>query len=781
MTLTLGTLKEIKKENKIKELENFTNIFESAFGEGNKTTEWCCMDLIEEALLSLNDDKLKEKCVLFFLNNYILVDESDIIIRLYLNDMIRVLLIVHNQSTIITFCNRLLDFSANHEIVKLPIFDDNKTTKTFFEIIIKVLNTKTTPVYLLKSICKFLLLIEPLQFNTFFQYHIVQVIYVRFKDLWDFMLENDKELLHQCHHEYTTSTESKINYYSESISHLLFVYAHILSINNDSDLLNFGFKPHVLTLPVEFFSILNSLTSVHDFEISWSAACVLIEYSLSENKIHQSIKNIHHVVLKLISEELSKKFNFYNTVTKYNIPLNFLPLSLLVTVLKLSPSLSDSLNDINYIKTINNIINTTYNENNSNMSYFKAYKFSMCLTILSFLCANKDKSKLNISKHLKNNIIINTLDIHCQLLNHIQTINTTEITMKLLRIINISTRLVYSCCLLLRSMSRSASLLRTYFTSNNIIIPLMSILKFDSNTLKNKNSIYNIAFIHENSLQILVLGVISNLVIEFAYTRDRINIDDLLTMLKSFLETPIYEDKIISSLSVIRNALFGNDRLFKTRFLEIIGLFDIFKFCSNANIEIQIQSFNVLRNLLADSVKDGNIVYNKFTEFNNQFNFNNNIPPVDFVEFLRINLHNTRSNKLTRAICYCLIHLSASNINNKISLLKNRLLLEDLLEILVDSNETELDNDLVWEIKTCIAWIIINLTFKDGNSNFYSLTRFNDDEAIQLFEISNRSNLLINLGFPEALKRMASGCPSLDFIERAGKAIFQMMISSNNN
>lgn len=775
MTLALETMTENKNDNKIQEFENFINLFESTFSKGNKTTEWCCMDLIENALLSFNDDKLREKCVLYFLNNYTLSEESDKIIRLYLNDMIRALLIVYNESTIITFCNRLIDFSSNHELYKLFIFDNNKITKTFFETLIKIMNTKVTPIYLLKSICKFLLLIEPLHFNTFLQYHIVQIIYFKFKDLWNILLDYNKTLLNEFRHDYTISTESKINYYSESLSHLLFVYAHILSINNNSDLINFGFKPYVLTLPADFFSILNSLTTVHDFEISWSATCVLIEYNLFEKKPTDSIKGIHSVTLNLVSEELSNKFNFDNTISKYNIPLTFIPLSLLVKILKLLPLLSDSLNDINYINTINNIINSTYNEKSSNMSYLKAYKFSMCLTILSFLCANKDKAKLNISKHLENNIIINTLDIHYQLLNHIQAMNESEITIKFLRIINISTRLVYSTCLLLRSMSRSASLLRTYFTSNNIITPLMSILKFDTKFLRNKDSIYNIAFVHENCLQILVLGVISNLVIEFAYTRDRINIDDLLILLKNFLETPIYEDKIISSLSVIRNALFGNDRLFKTRFLEIIGLFDIFRFCNNANIEIQIQSFNVLRNLLAESVNDGNIVYNKFIEFNN------NTSCTDFIEFLRINLHNSQSNKLTRAICYCLIHLSASNINNKISLLKNRLLLEELLKILVDSNETELDNNLVWENKTCIAWIIINLTFKDGNSNFYSLTRFNDDESIKLFEISNRSNLLISLGFPEALKKMASGCPSLDFIERAGRAIFQMMVSSNNN
>lgn len=761
----------------------FTRICQHVYNVNLENDNAGNIESILQTLNTISNAKLREACIIHLLETYPLPEQgTDLIIRLHLNNLIKVVLITMTELTISSFCEKFINFFRKVELLKLTIYGKDHNLKLFLKKLMNILKKRSSPVHLSNSICKFLLFIEPLFYNRMLQLNIVEVISKRFSRLWTLLLNDDtfkisnqlskNKSLHGYH---SVSLNSKVDYYTEPLSQFLFLYTHIISSNTNEEFHNTAYHSltKIIPIPNEFLVGLLSLTTAYNYEVSWAATCVLIEYNLPKEEIKDIVRLVHPLVLDLISRESISKIKFQNIVSKYNIPLTLMPLSLLVKLLKVSPPLTTSLNDLNYIQTINELINRSYNSNKKHLSIVESYKFSMCLTILSFLGATKDKAKLSISKGDSNGIISKSLELHGKILHGWP--KPENVTTRHLKVLRISNRLTYASCLVLRSLSRSASLLRTYFSSNNLFELLTYILEFDIMVLNNlMPDSENTAFLRELSLETLILGVLSNLVIEFSSTRDQMNIDKVLSLLKLYIQNAVYENTLIAVLSIVRNALFGNDQVFKSKFLEIIGLDEILKLCNNENVEIQTQSFNCLRNLLADSMGEGNKIFDEFDIF---------MPEYDLFEFLRLHLHNSHSDNLTKSICYCLVHLAASDINNKIGILKNKLLLNELLEILLDPIKNDSTSDISWEIKTCIAWIIIDLTYKEGsnNNNYYKLTRYSDDEAIELSDVANRSRLLMKLGFHDALKKMASSCSSLDFTERAGKAIFQMIVSTGSD
>lgn len=769
---------------KVKTVPEFTKLCQSIVSKGDKTQYWTNVQLIEDALGSINDPVTREQCVLQFLHNSDLSDsDNEVVIGRRLENLISITLPAMTNSTTASFCNKWIAFCRETETNNI-VFSHNLKNRLFLQQLVIILKKKTTPIYLSASISKFILLLEPTTFNAFLQLNIAEILYKQFWQLWNQILHDDKmDIKNQpqfstaIRGSHPVSLESKINYYTQPLSQFLFLYAHVLSANNDFDLCQENVSKHnIIPISEEFITCLLSLAASYNYEISWAATCVLIEYNLHMEEVADVVPLVYTTVLELISRQRLNEIKFRNIVLKYNIPLSLTPLSLLVKLLKVSSSLPVLLNDLDYIQTINDVIKNDYDIHGKNMSHVNAYKFSMCLTILSFMGVTNDKAKLNISKGNANDLICETLDIHCKMLWRWPHI---EITTRHWKVLELSIRLTYASCLVLRSLSRSAALLRTYFSSYRYIEYLINILKFNTSLLKYQNSSEKKIFMHENSLQTLVLRIISNLVIEFSATRDHLNIEELLNLLNSFLEGDTYDETVIATLSIVRNALFGNNKIFKKKFLEIITLDKIFQFCDDKNEEIQILSFNTLRNLLTDSFNNGSYIYSEFDAFKSTgtyFDYN-----TDFVEFLRIHLRNSKSTKLTIAICYCLIHLAASTVDNKVSLLRNKLLMQELLELLTEPITNEASSEDVWEIKTCIAWVIIDLTYREETTDTYNGSRYSNHSDLELLNVSNRSNLLMKMGFHDALKKMAVGCPNLDFTERAGKAIFQMIVSTSSN
>ncbi|KAG0675187.1 glucose-induced degradation complex subunit vid28 [Pichia californica] len=753
--------------NHNKELpDHFLRLYEWADQKTDDTENQYNMQMIKSALIKNPDFQTIEKHIIHFINNYEINNDNNLTIEYSIDDMIIPLMVLRRESLFSVFCNKMISYCRDTGTTLLYTLDKKTITQTFLHRLFLILDNDSTPDYTSNLICKFILLIEPRVLSKNLQREIIRIIKKKYSKLWGMILSENNYKIQNFQHGYQSiSLNSIINYYSVSLSQYLFLYAHIISIKDED---NKEIQEGILKLPKILLLGITVLSSSHNFEISWAATSVLIEYTKVHDVTSHTINHLESTVLNLISKEISNKIFFYNIISKYNIPLKHIPLSLLVKLLNNSPTLSDSLNDQNYITLIESIIDKDYNNESKEMTSVEAYKFSMCLTIMSFLSSTQDSARLSVSKGINiNKLIKNSLTWHNKIL---KAFSDLEFTATHLNVLEVSNRLTYASCLVLRSLSRSASFLRTYFTEIGLIDTLMEIISFDTNILANTALMNENIFSYENSLHILVLGVLSNLVIEFSYSKDKINVDELLKILSKIFENPKCEDKIIASLSIIRNALFGANHIFKDKFKDIIGLSKIFELCNNTNKYIKIQSFNVLRNLLAYSNKECDIVYNNFNVFFHD----------DFVDFLSKQLENSSCSILDVSICYCLVHFSASNVNNKISILKNKLLLNNLLKVLMKPLNKENEENF-WEAKTAVAWIIINLTFKDGNSNIQNLTRFSDNEAIELFNISNRSNLLINMRFQETLKDLAEDCPSQDFTERAGKAIFQIMVSTNIN
>ena len=770
--------------DKTKIIEQFIELCQSPPSKGDKGHYCTSVELIKSTLSSINDFSTRESCVLHYLQHSSLSgSDNQTDICNHLNELIIITLNAMTESTTAAFCNKLILFCKETETENLIIADKQKT-RLFVKRLMRILKAKSTPIYLSASICKFLLLVEPGAFSAILQLNIAEIIYKKFRDLWNEIMhvaktDIDRKLQNNTaiRGSHSVLLDSKISFYSQSLSQYLFLYASVLSASNDTnDRKKEDLEHSIISISEEFITCLLSLTAAHNYEVSWAATSVLIEYSLQKDEMIDVVRLIYTIVLELISRERLSQVKFRNIVLRYNVPLNLTPLSLLVKLLQVSPNLPILLNDLDYIQTINDIIKTDYNSDDKSMGRVDAYKFSMCLAILSFMGATNDKAKLNISQGDANSFISKTLNIHCKMLQHWPT---GAINVQHWKVLEVSNQLTYASCLVLRSLSRSAALLRTYFSSYKYIEYLIKILKFNTSLLKYHDSFENKVFMHENFLQTLILRVISNLVIEFSATRDQLNVDELLHLLNGFLENEPYDDTVIASLSIIRNALFGNNKLFKNKFLEIVQLDKIFQFCDDNNEEIQILSFNTLRNLLTDSFNDGSYIYQEFDKFKiamPAYSYD-----TDFVEFLRIHLQNSKSTKLTTAICYCLIHLAASTVDNKVSILRNNLLLQELLKLLTEPVANDASSDEIWEIKTCIAWVIIDLTYREETTDTYSGSRYSNHFDVELLNVSNRSSLLIKLGFHDALKKMAVGCPNLDFTERAGKAIFQMIVSTGNS
>lgn len=394
-----------------------------------------------------------------FMDMFQIPDNADYItFSEYLDRLIELTLLIPSEHNIGLFCdkiNRFCNKTKRSEII-LP---ENVKSVVFLKRIAKLLSKQTLTEYVGQIICRFLLLLHPRNFTWKFHINIAKLLFEKFPLLWENILSkvetggSVEEL--RIYSSHLTNLDRTVNFYTTSLSQYLFLYAHVLSSYN----YKYNEKYRDVEIPNDFFICLMTLVSSNNYEVSWAASAVLLNHVSFGENLDSILKAVFPAVLNLISIERSNNSKYENIVLKYNLPLDTIPLSLLVKILEISPNLSISLNDLDYIQQINKIIKKKFNATNASMCPVEAYEFSMYLTILSFIGTYNDKTKINISKGDSHSIISKALDVHNKIL---QKWPITNITYTHLQVMVVSNRLTYASCLLLRTLSRSAYLLRTF-------------------------------------------------------------------------------------------------------------------------------------------------------------------------------------------------------------------------------------------------------------------------------------------------------------------------------
>lgn len=661
------------------------------------------------------------------------------------------------EETLALFCNSVIKYAQSNNIKSLE-FKTVDEIERWLSFLSQRLNSDAIALPTRHAIITLLTFIDTSYFSTNFQVGMIALLEKKYDLLWKYILSAinvDMHTVESLHGTELVSLDNYLGLYKNSLVETLFSCARTLKTPNCVPILDDKLYVGLLTL-----------SKVHDFETSWASSALLLDYAIASNNV-KLLKLIFPTLFKLINQQISYPSFHETTKAEYNAPIEVSPISLMANILKILPNMSKYLDDLEYEDFICGIIKKGYNFGVKGMCYIDAYDFSVYLTILGYMGAYNDKTKIKISKEIPTTLLSNILSNHYNIL-----IGFSNDSPNQLQILEISNRLAFAACILLRSLSRSGSLLLTYFTVNDLIEKITGILEL--NLLTSKGNIPTLSLLNENSLQTLILGIVSNLIIGFSASTNKINIDRLFFLINNFyLENCNYQETIVSALSLIRNSLFSGDPIIKRKFLSIITLPKIFKFCDYDDLQIETQSFNILRNLLTETYTEGRTIYAEYSKYNT-------IDEDDFVEFLRKHLKKSRDMQLTIAICYTLVHFAASTVDNKIIMLKNKQLLIDLLDILNIPFSKNMDDDSFWIINTCVAWIIINLTHREENSD-HDLTRWVSSEDSSLCNVSARSNLLLEMGFHEALKKRTVECANMDFVERASKAIFQLVVSTSDN
>ena len=617
------------------------------------------------------------------------------------------------------------------------------------------------------------LLVDKTVYNVDHVKAVTTLLFEIFPTLWKLLLahrvrnnENTTFGLHK------TSLDVKLQQLSFPLSHTLLLLAHVLE--------GCEMEQKMDTLSDSFIFCIETLMQSCNHQISWAAAAVYLKsipcwkakYAKTHTKeetdsySRQKITDLLPILIGTFSFQRTDEDSFNELITKYNLSYQLLPASLIVSSLQLVPEQNKFLNDIDFVQDLNQAIEEEFKKSRHSMDVLQCHQISMYLTILSFMAGIDDKTKLNIADGNLNLFIEDILRKHVAIVKNARTPCISNEMAVLM-----TYKITLASCVFLRALSRSASILRQYFTSNDFLDLLLNITSMRIEGIMSKRFSAN-----ETELYVVIMGLLSNLVLEFSANRNNIKVDRITDALRL---TPLKgsSQQVLASLSLIRNALYGDDERFARKFLDMKVVRTCVEYSNSddSNFKIVLESFNVIRNLLAstNNYKDEiNLQIQSVRKYPSHLN-----PIVQYLcESLVTRVSYNSPAELIITILYGITHLAASTTEYKVLIVKQNELLELLLNLLKTPKTDTYTKDEFWELKTVIAWILIDLT---STSDPLTNNGTNSREILEdLSSVRGRAMSLMNLGFHHVLKSLANDSPSLDFVDRAGKAIFQMVVST---
>lgn len=489
------------------------------------------------------------------------------------------------------------------------------------------------------------------------------------------------------------------------------------------------------------------------FLLKWSTSVLLVNYFSAADYSQRShnFSNLLPYIIDLTYQEAGNT-TIIKVFTKLcSLPLDMYPLALISKILKGAPDINKVLVEVDYVSFISNVINDYYNEEEKYIAEGTSFKLSLCLNILAHLGMVNDKNKLRISSGPASTLVSNTLVKHLEILKYMRTSECKgNIDIRIAnKAIYCSTNLTFAACTILRSLSRSASLLRSQFKSDNNVQLLIEILSVNGEDLY-----VPYQYDSEEKLKSLILNILANLVLELNSPKRSINYSVLLGLVRGFLENGKSEELVCASLSLLRNSLFSSDEFFIQKFKENVPATLILKYSKSKNDKIKLSSLNIIRNLFACSLDVSNYIFNEFKDINQG-------PECKFIDFLKGELCHSQNMEIVLSLCYIISNLSVWQPVNKIFIVKNEGLMMIMKEYLAKPINQFPNTDLAWSIKSCISWIVMNV-LTNGSMEESERICHVDLEDASLADPTQRAKLLISWGFLNSLGDMIHSCDDVD-------------------
>jgi len=456
-----------------------------------------------------------------------------------------------------------------------------------------------------------------------------------------------------------------------------------------------------------YFTI-TSLLKSSDFELKLSAISILINFSLnsslSESEKNRNVRKFLPYLIQLI--DLDESNNLIVFKSELKLSRRFNPFYILSKLCLSFEFVNDYLLNCNIIKNFCEIITKFNNQDFETLSLLKLDNLSDLFLILSSITSNSEQNRNLIIKHDLSVTIKKILEFHhANIVQYIKDGKSCEDEKELEELIIASNHLTVSTCYLLRSLSRSVSILRSYLYETNIVDNLLNILKIPENSftkIQNKNLII---IKSEILLKTVILSILSNLVLDFSPLRNDLLNNNLIDIVSELLLTTNHNSIKSNCLWVIRHIIYNETPINRDKSIEKIGIQKILQFCNDEDLNIKQQAFNVLRNLTCSSKLHVNKLLNNFLDNNKENYFFQFI----YEKLININIKDSRNDGLLESIIFIIVHIAAISEIKRELIIKNQLLLTKIGDILIYSENTE--------VKLACIWLIINLTWIENVSN----------------------------------------------------------------
>ncbi|CCH45933.1 Armadillo repeat-containing protein 8 [Wickerhamomyces ciferrii] len=474
-----------------------------------------------------------------------------------------------------------------------------------------------------------------------------------------------------------------------------------------------------------YFTI-TSLLKSNDYELKLSAISLLINFSinstLSDLEKNKNVRKFLPYLIQLIDLDDSNNLIVFKSELKLSRRFN--PFYILSKLCLNFEFVNDYLLNCNIIKNFCEIITKFKKMDFNSLTLLKLDNLSDLFLILSSITSNNEQNRNLIVKHDLSETIHKILEFHYSnlkkyLKKHSKDNQQLDDSKDLDQILIASNNLTISTCYLLRSLSRSVSILRSYLYETNIVDNLLNILKISEDSLINideKNHVINKS---EILLKTIILSIISNLVLDFSPLRNDLLNNNLIEIVSNLLLTTNHNQIKINCLWVIRHIIYNETSVIRDKSIEKIGIKTILKLCNDEDSTIQEQAFNVLRNLTCSSKFHVNKILNTFASENQGFDFFQFI----YEKLSTIPMSNLKNEGLIESIIFIIVHIAAISEVKRELIIKNTQLLNKIRELLqyYESNEVKL---------SCI-WLVINLTWMENISNQQPPPLQNQQQSIQ--------------------------------------------------
>lgn len=561
-----------------------------------------------------------------------------------------------------------------------------------------------------------------------------------------------------------------------------------------------GRHHHIVSIPDTLTYTLYGLLRSSSFELKQAAAAVIVYYSSyhlsNKHLITANFQKVIPVLMSIARNDLlfrEQKEDFRSSMARkkfeYNGPGRLSSLHLLVECCEHYPATVDKLVGLDFVDLLMLAVDKLTRDFIQDED--DAHHLSDCLLLISCICATDDVKRELVSQYPIN--WKKYIGSYVQLCRNILNRNDITVSFELLSSFRLATETVLSFCYVIRSMSRSAAVLRTSFELKDVVINMFEILKqpfvmdflstIDDPVLSN----------NEVLLRSVILGAISNFAIGFSIIREYMDSNSVQSALQPYINGTYRsinsQDRtvlLVAALQVIRNALYSDDAKFREPFVTKASLESVFKLCEHKDDRVKQQSFNILRNVSAISIAQAEKLNDIYMD---------SVPhelshDTDFLAFLHRHLDSTEDFDTLTAICYIFVNFASSTLDNQRKIMADEQLLKrlhELLQISLPSNSAKAETIKLWNLKLSIVWIITNLTWRQGTAGSSS-----DDDNDSSMDIDNtssatvtplgpcstakeRAQKLIKFGFYDTIQVLSRNCDIADFRERARTAVFQLV------